>query len=125
MNELKFPNVNHITIAGRLTRDVELKYTKGDLAILNIDIACNHYSKSGDQWKEETSFFSIKLFGDKAERLSKLQKGDPIIVEGTLKQERWEKEGKKNYKTVINAFKIYPLLKKPDVTNSNYEASYI
>ena len=42
-------DLNHVTLIGRLTRDAELKYTPGGLAISSFSIAVNRRRKNGDQ----------------------------------------------------------------------------
>ena len=89
---------------GRLTRDAELKYTTGGLAISKFSIACNSRAKKGDQWIDEASFFEVSVFGKSAETLNQyLTKGKQIAVQGRMKQERWESEGQNRSKIVINA----------------------
>ena len=89
---------------GRLTRDAELKYTTGGLAISKFSIACNSRAKKGDQWIDEASFFEVSVFGKSAETLNQyLTKGKQIAVQGRMKQERWEKDGQNHSKIVINA----------------------
>jgi single-strand DNA-binding protein len=89
---------------GRLTRDAELKFTAGGLAISKFSIACNSRAKKGDQWIDEASFFEVSVFGKSAETLNQyLTKGKQIAVQGRMKQERWEKDGQNHSKIVINA----------------------
>ena len=89
---------------GRLTRDSELWYTSGGLAIAKFSIACNSRAKKGDQWVDEASFLEVSVFGKSAESLNQyLLKGKQIAVQGRLKQERWESDGQNRSKIVINA----------------------
>ena len=100
-------DVNRVILIGRCSRDAELKYTSGGMAISNIALAVNRRVKKGDQWTEEVSFFEVTLWGKTAEGLSKyLLKGKPIAVEGELRQERWQKDGQSRSKVVISASNI-------------------
>ena len=100
-------DVNHVIIIGRLTRDVELKYTAAGLAIGTGSIAVNRRVKKGDQWTEEASFFDFSLFGKTAEGLKPyLLKGKQIAVEGELRQDRWEQDGQTRSKVVISASNV-------------------
>jgi single-strand DNA-binding protein len=86
-------NLNHVTIAGRLTRDPDtLRYTPGGTAIVDIGVAVSHFSKDDQgQTKESTDFIDITAFGRTAETIQKhLSKGNPIYVEGRLKLEQWQ-----------------------------------
>ncbi|SRR6056297_170649 len=88
---------NRVILMGNLTRDIELRYTPGGMAVSDIAIAVNDRRKNANgDWVEETSFVDVTLFGRTAEVASEyLSKGSPIFVEGRLKQDRWEKEGQK------------------------------
>ena len=89
-------DLNHVTLIGRLTRDAELKYTPGGLAISSFSIAVNRRRKNGDQWVDEVSYFDINLYGKPAESLKQyLTKGKQVAVDGELRQDRWEKDGQK------------------------------
>jgi single-strand DNA-binding protein len=100
-------DLNHVIIIGRLTRDAELKYTSGGMAIANLSLAVNRRVKKGEQWTEEVSFFEVTLWGKTAEGLKPyLLKGKQIAVEGELKQDRWEQDGQNRSKVVINASNV-------------------
>lgn len=100
-------DINSVTVVGRLTRDAELKYTNSGTAITNMSIAVNRRVKSGDQWKDEASFFDVVLWGKLGEKLSQyLLKGKQIAISGELEQKRWEKDGQKRSKVEIKATSI-------------------
>lgn len=118
-------DVNHVTIIGRLTRDSELKYTSGGMAISNFSIAVNRRRKNGDQWVEEASFFDINLFGKSAEGLKPyLTKGKQIAVEGELRQDRWEQDGQPRSKVVIVANNVQLLGGNSSGNGGSSGASY-
>ncbi len=54
--------------------------------------------------REEVSFFDVTAYGRQAETLVKyLHKGDPLLVEGKLRQERWQtREGQNRSRVVID-----------------------
>ena len=96
-------DTNNFTLIGRLTRDAEIKYTSGGLAIANFSIAVNRQIKQGEQWVDEASFFDLSLFGKRAEGLSPyLLKAQQVAVQGELKQDRWEKDGQKHSKVAFH-----------------------
>lgn len=100
-------DINSVTIVGRLTRDAELKYTNSGSAVTNMGLAVNRSKKEGDQWVEEANFFDVSLWGRRGESLNQyLQKGTRIAVTGELRQERWEQDGQKRSRVVINATNI-------------------
>ena len=101
-------NVNTAVVAGNLTRDSELKYTKNEWAICEFSVACNDSRKNANgEYEDTASFFDVTLFGKRAEALSKyLKKGQSVVVQGRLEQQRWEKDGQKRSKVVIIANEI-------------------
>jgi single-strand DNA-binding protein len=97
-------DLNNVVEIGRLTRDAELKYTAGGTAVSKFSIAVNRRVKSGDQWKDEASFFEINLWGKQAESLNQyLIKGKQVAVDGELVQDRWTQDGQNRSKVYIKA----------------------
>lgn len=97
-------DVNHVILIGRLTRDAELKYTSGGMAVCKFAIAVNKRRKQGEEWVEEASFFDIVLWGRSGESLNQyLVKGKQVAVDGELHQNRWEKDGQPQSKVEIQA----------------------
>jgi len=63
--------------------------------------------KSGEQWVDQVSFFDITLWGRLAEVAQQyLVKGNPVLISGRLKQERWEKDGQKRSKVKVIASEL-------------------
>ncbi len=97
-------DVNHVILIGRCTRDADLKYTSGGMAVCKFAIAVNRRRKQGEQWVDEASFFDIVLWGKSGESLNQyLVKGKQVAVEGELHQNRWQNEGKSMSKVEIMA----------------------
>jgi single-strand DNA-binding protein len=91
---------NRVILLGNVTRDPELKYISTGTAVTEIGLAVNDRRKgpNGD-WIEETTFVDVTLWGRTAEIASEyLSKGAPVLIEGRLKLDTWEKDGKKNSK---------------------------
>ena len=69
-----------------------------------VSIASNRSIKKNEKWEDEVSYFDVTIWGKVAESLkNKLVKGKQIAVTGYLKQDRWEKDGKKQSKINIIA----------------------
>jgi single-strand DNA-binding protein len=91
---------NRVILVGNLTRDVEVKYLQSGTAVTDIGIAVNDRRKNqqGD-WIEETTFVDITLWARQAEVAGEyLSKGSPVLIEGRLKLDQWETDGKKQSK---------------------------
>lgn len=98
---------NHVVLVGNITRDIEMKYTQSGTAICPFSIAVNDRVKRGDEWVDEATFVECTAFGKTAEVIGEYcSKGSPILVEGRLKLETWEKEGEKRSKLCVIANRI-------------------
>jgi len=98
-------NYNKVILMGNLTRDPELRYTPNGTAVATLGLAVNRKYKVNEEWREETDFFDIVVFGKQAENCSEyLKKGRPVLVDGRLQQRRWETdEGQKRSKVEVVA----------------------
>lgn len=94
---------NRVILLGNLTRDIELRYLASGMAVTDIGLAVNDRRKGQNgEWVEETTFVDITLWGRTAEIAGEyLTKGNPVMIEGRLKLDTWEKDGKKNSKLKV------------------------
>jgi single-strand DNA-binding protein len=78
-------NLNKVQIAGRLTRDPEVRFTTSGTAISDISLAVSRFWKNDKgESQEETDFINATAFGHSAEIIEKhLHKGSPIFVKQT------------------------------------------
>lgn len=92
---------NKVVLVGNLTRDIEMKFSQGGMAIAKTAIATSRKFKSntGEQ-KEEVCFVDITFFGRSAEVSNQyLRKGSKILVEGRLNFDQWvDQNGQKRSK---------------------------
>lgn len=96
---------NKVILLGNLTRNVELKFAQGGLAIAKFGMALNRVSGSGNDKKEKVCFVDLTAFGKQAENLEKyVRKGSQLHVEGRLDYSTWEAKdgsGKRNKLEII------------------------
>ncbi|SRR5260370_37705480 len=78
-------NLNKVQIAGRLTRDPEVRFTTSGTAISDISLAVSRFWKNDKgESQEETDFINATAFGRSAEIIEKhLHKRSPIFVKQT------------------------------------------
>ncbi len=98
---------NKLVCMGRLTRDLEMITTAGGTVIANGSIAMSEKVKG----EEKTVFLDVTFFGKTAEIVSEyFKKGDPILLDGKLSQDNWEKDGKRysKLKMIANGFSFIP-----------------
>ena len=108
-------SLNSVNVMGNLTRDPELKTIPSGKSVCSLSIANNRvYTKNGER-VTEVSYFDVEVWGVVAENCAKyLKKGSGIIVEGRLKQDRWEKDGKTQSKVRISANNIHFMPRKTE-----------
>ena len=102
---------NKIILIGNLTRDPEVRHTPGGTPVATISIAVNTKYKQGDDTKEEVLFINAVVFGRQAESCGRyLAKGNPVLVEGRLRERKWESEGvqKSKFEVIANNVRFLP-----------------
>jgi len=116
--------LNKVLLIGRLANEPQIVTLESGTKIGTFSIAYNRAYKDKDgNWKEEVDFFNIKVFNGLNEKLQKLQKGDLVLIEGRLSQERWiTKDGKTASRVRIIAERIQ-LLKKKQAVQTEEETS--
>ena len=84
---------NRVILLGNLTRDPQVRYTPGGLAVSDIGLAVsrNWTEKQTNQRKEEVTFVDVTLWGRTAEIAGEyLSKGKQVMIEGRLQLDQWD-----------------------------------
>src|SRR4030066_166688 len=87
--------MNVSLITGNLTRDPEVRTVEANgrsTSVVNFTVATSRFFKRADGNKDkDTTFVPCEAWDTGAETIGKIfQKGDPILIEGAIKEERWE-----------------------------------
>lgn len=99
-----FDDINEVRLLGNATQEPDLRFTPSGSAVLNFGIATNRSYKMGEEWKEETTFHNIVVWGNLAQQLStRMKKGTRVLISGRIQVRTWESDGRKNYKTEVVA----------------------
>ena len=103
--------MNITLLKGNLARDPELRTvnTSGKpTSVVNFTVAVSReYVKSNGENDKITSFISCEAWDTGAEMISEsLKKGDLVMIEGSLRNDSWEKDGVKHntLKVRVNNF---------------------
>jgi single-strand DNA-binding protein len=106
----RIPEQNVVFIAGRLTREPELRFTQKGQGMCAIDLAVNRRYKdlATGEWKDDTAFVPVTVWGQAAERCrERLKKGSPVHVEGRLvNAEYTDKTGQKRRIMKVSARRV-------------------
>lgn len=94
--------MNKVTLLGRLTKDVELRYSNAGVAVAKFSLAIDR-GKDQNGNSKGADFPNCIAFGKTAETLSKWTsgKGGRIMAEGHLQTGSYEKDGRKIYTTDV------------------------
>ena len=97
-------NPSHVTIVGRLGNPPKTQIVsgaKGEKVVTGISVAMDDDVRVGDEWKDNTQWYWVEGWNGLADRMSKLGKGDLVLVQGKLKQSTIEIAGQKVVRTKI------------------------
>lgn len=100
--------MNKVVLMGRLTKDVEIRYTQGNnTAVCGFTLAVNRRFKIEGQ--PEADFIPIVAWSKTAEFCSKyFSKGQQVCVVGSIQTRTWiDTEDKKHYVTEVVADEVY------------------
>ena len=111
--------LNHITAAGRLTKDPELRRTQNGVAVASFTIACDRDIKDASGNKQ-TDFIDCVAWRNTAEFADKyFTRGRMVIVSGRLQMREWtDKNGNKRRNAEILAENVYFADSKRAVENT-------
>ncbi len=109
--------MNSINLVGRITKDLELKFTQSNKPVCEFSLAVNRVGQ------EQTDFITCQVWNGQAENLSKYQgKGSLIGVLGSLRVDKFkDKDGNDRYKTYVLANNIEYLGTKKDTQEQQVE----
>ncbi len=106
--------VNNMVLQGRLTADIELRYTQSNVALAEFTVAWSEKYKE----TETKCFLRCKAWRNTAEFLDKyFRKGQEIVVVGRMLTEQWESEEGKKSRTICQVDKVNFCGKKEDGGN--------
>ena len=96
-------NFNQVTLAGNITRDIELRKTNGGMSVCDIGLAVNDRRKQANgEYVEETLYVDVTLWGRTAEVADQYCKmGSSILVSGKLKMDSWDDKNTGSKRTKI------------------------
>ena len=113
---------NTVILIGRLTNDIDLRYTINNRPVINQSIAVARNQKN-QEGVYETDFINFQVWGKIAETMNDYcKKGDLIAIRGQLRVDNYQdKDGNKRSKTYVLAEKITFLATKPKKEKTNTE----
>lgn len=103
-------NQGSITVSGNLGADPVMfgKNPDQQACSFRVGFAPSYYSQSSGEWKtRDTTWVAVRAFRKLGlNAFQSLRKGNPVVVTGTLRTERWSKDGVDHITPVIEATNI-------------------
>lgn len=95
--------INSVVLVGRLTKDIDLRYTNNGTAVASFTIACDR-NFTNAQGAREADFINCVIWRKPAETLANFtHKGSLIGVEGRIQTRNYEgTDGKRVYVTEVS-----------------------
>jgi len=102
---------NICILIGNLGAAPELHtFNGGKVARLSLATNENYKSKKTGEWESETQWHTVALWGAAAERAeANLKKGDKVLIQGTLKYDKYDKDGETRVQAKVHT-RSYELL---------------
>ena len=117
--------MNKVIIKGTITRDIDLRYTKNDVAVARFTVATKRNTTNKDG-KYESDFINCVAYQQSAEMLNKyFTKGSGILIEGHIQTGSFEKDGKKVYTTDVVVERVEFVDKLQNKTDAEIIASVV
>lgn len=112
--------INNVVLTGRLTKDLDLRYTSAGTAVASGTLAVDRQFKN-QQGEKETDFINIVIWKKPAENLVNFtRKGSLIGIQGRIQTRNYEtQKGQRIYVTEVVAENFTLLESKNSQNNSN------
>ena len=100
MADLKLPRINKVMISGRITQELELKYTPKGTPVIRFTLAADkRFKDDSDQWQQSTIYVDVVAWTHLAENLVKqAHKGSALLVEGRIETRSYVDANNQNRK---------------------------
>ena len=117
--------MNKIVLLGRLTKDVDIRYTPSQKVVATFTLAVDR-PFSGE--KKEADFIPCVVWGKSAELIgNSCQKGHRLLVEGRLQIRNFEaKDGTKRYvaEVIVASFEFIERKEQKSMANMGKEVPF-
>ncbi|MGL5956671.1 MAG: single-stranded DNA-binding protein [Brevinema sp.] len=115
-------DINRVILVGRLSNDVELRYTPSGAPVARFGIAVG--GRPSRDGKDSVSFFTVIVWNKAAETASQyLSKGKQVAVDGRLEQRTWTaQDGTRRSVVEIVAERVEFLSSSSSNQSSNQQA---
>lgn len=119
--------MNITLLRGNLTRDPELRKIESgsrSVSVVNFTIAVSReYTKASGEKDKVTTFINCEAWDSGADIIAEsFKKGDLVMVEGSLRNDSWEKDGVKHSTLRVRVNNFSKITKLSKTKNADTEA---
>lgn len=123
--------MNTVILRGNLTRDPELRYIESrekKISVINFTVAVSReYTKNNGTRDKIVSYIPCEAWDTGAELIAEsFRKGDLVFVEGSMRNDKWEKDGVKHnsMKVRVNNFSKITKLRKSEASREEEAVAF-
>lgn len=101
-------SVNSCILVGRLGADPVIKSLSSGNKVATLNVATSDsYKDQSGEWKEDTQWHNVQVWGKSADYCDNLKKGDIVHVEGKIKHRKYDdKQGVEKWVTEIQSYNV-------------------
>lgn len=115
--------MNKIILVGRMTKDIEIRYTQNQKEVGSFDLAVNRNYKNANG-EYDTDFFKCIAWGNLAKTIQTYtSKGSQIAIEGRVENRKYQaQDGTNRYVTEVVVEEVHLIDFKKNETATTEEA---
>ena len=100
-------NVNEVLLVGYVGRDCEVRSLSTGTKVGNFSMATSRSWKVGEEWKSESTWHNVVIWGKDSDKSNLITKGSAVMVRGRISVEKWtDKTGIEKQTNKINAYSV-------------------
>jgi len=102
MADIRVPRLNKVMLSGRITHDIDLKYTPKGTPVVRFVVAVDKsFKDEAGNWQTQATFLDVVAWSKWAESVSShAHKGTPVVIEGRIEARSYVDANGNNRKAV-------------------------
>lgn len=111
-------SLNQVTLIGRVGKDPDIK-TVADKTVMSFSLATTYSVKKDGEYENKTDWHNISIWDASDYIVKNIRKGQNLSITGSIRYDKYEKDGKTSYFTKIMADNVI-LLGKQEAQETSY-----